>query len=53
MGFRCCHLYPSAMWDQNSIYPRIETGYASTRDMNDELDKKIKSGNFNQGNAIL
>ena len=21
-------LYPSAMWDENSIYPRIETGYA-------------------------
>ena len=23
-------LYPSAMWDENSIYPRIETGYAFT-----------------------
>ena len=27
-------LYPSAMWDENSIYPRIETGYVFTLDMN-------------------
>ena len=27
-------LYPSAMWDENSIYPRIETGYAFTADLN-------------------
>ena len=45
-------LYPSAMWDENSIYPRIETRYAYTEDMNDELVKKFNSGNFNQGTAI-
>ena len=28
-------LYPSAMSDDMSIYPRIETGYAYTTDMND------------------
>ena len=51
--FDAVGLYPSAMWDENSIYPRIETGYAYTRDKNDELFEKIKTGNFTQGSAIL
>ena len=46
-------LYPSAMWDEKSIYRRIETGYAFTKDMNDELVNKFNTGNFNQGSAIL
>ena len=46
--FDAVSLYPSAMWDENSIYPRIETGYAFTRDMNNELVEK-----FTQGSAIL
>ena len=46
-------LYPSAMWDEKSIYPRVETGYAYTRDMNDELVEKFNTRNFNQGSAIL
>ena len=46
-------LYPSAMSDEHSIYPRIETGYAYTRDMNYELVEKFNNGNFNQGSAIL
>ena len=46
-------LYPSAMWVEKSIYPKIETGYAYTREMNDELVKKINTGTFNQGSAIL
>ena len=25
--FDCVSLYPSAMWDENSIYAKIETGY--------------------------
>ena len=41
------------MWDEVSIYPRIETGYAYTRDMNEELVNKFNTGNFNQGSAIL
>ena len=36
-----------------SIYPKIETGYAFTRDMNDELVQKFNTGNFTQGSAIL
>ena len=51
--FDAVSLYPSAMWDEKSIYPRIETGYAYTRDMNDELVNKFNTQNFNQGSAIL
>ena len=50
--FDAVSLYPSAMWDENSIYPRIETGYSFTKDMNDELVEKFNTGNFNQGSAI-
>ena len=41
------------MWDENSIYPRNETGYAYTRDLNDELVEKFNSQTFTQGSAIL
>ena len=51
--FDAVSLYPSAMWDENSIYPRIETGYAYARDMNNELVEKFNTGNFNQGSASL
>ena len=51
--FDAVSLYPSAMRDKNSIYPRIERGFAFTSDMNDELNKKINKINFTQGSAIL
>ena len=51
--FDAVSFYSSAMWDENSIYPRIETGYAFTPDMNDELVKKFNTSNFNQASAIL
>ena len=41
------------MWDKNSFYPRIETGYAFTEEMNIDLVKKFNNGNFTQGSAIL
>ena len=40
------------MWEQNSIYPRTDTGYAYTTDMNDELVQKFNTGNFTQGSAL-
>ena len=40
-GFDGNSLYPSGMWDSLSIYPRIETGYPFTKDMNDEIEKKV------------
>ena len=51
--FDATSLYPSAMWDEKSIYPRIETGYAYTRDMNNEIVEKFNNQTFNQGSAIL
>ena len=41
------------MWDENSIYPKNETRYAFTENMNDEAVEKIDSGIFTQGSAIL
>ena len=51
--FDCDSLYPSAMWDKASIYPRRETGCAFTPDMNDELVEKFNNQTFTQGSAIL
>ena len=41
------------MSDPESICPRIETGYAFTRDMNDELINKFNTQTFIQGGAFL
>ena len=41
------------MWDENSVYIRIETGYAHTKDMNDELVESFNSGSFSKNSAIL
>ena len=51
--FDATSLYSSALWDEKSICPRIETGYVFTRDMNKFLVHKFNNGNFNQGSAIL
>ena len=52
-GYVCVSLYPSAMWNPKSIYPKIETGYAFTPDMNDEVVEKFNTQTFTQGSAIL
>ena len=41
------------MWDEKSINPRIETRYAYTRDMNNELVEKFNNQTFTQWSAIL
>ena len=46
-------LYPSAKNDEKSISPRIESGYAYTKDMNDELVEKFNNQIFTQGSAIM
>ena len=51
--FDAVSLYPSAMWYENSIYPRIETGYAYTRDMNDTLVEMFNNQTFTRGSATL
>ena len=52
-AFDCTSFYPSAMWDELSIFPKIETGYAFTPNMNDELVEKFNNQTFTQGSAIL
>ena len=51
--FDAVSLYPSAMWDPKSIYPKTETGYTYTKDMNDDLLEKFNNQTFAQGSAIL
>ena len=42
--FDAVSLYPSAMWGENIIYPKIKTGYTFTRDMNDQLVEQFNTG---------
>ena len=44
--------YPSAMWDEKLVYPKIETGYASTSTRNDEIVGKFNTQTFTQDSAI-
>ena len=53
MDFDAVSLYPSAMSDPESIYPRIKTGYSFTKDMNNELVEKFNNQIFTQRSAIL
>ena len=52
-SFDATSFYPSAMWDEKSMYPRFETGYAHRKEMNDELVEKFTNQTFTQGSAIL
>ena len=48
MDFDATSLYPSSMWDQNSVYPSIETGFALKPNMNDVYVEAINNQIFNQ-----
>ena len=48
MDFDATSLYPSAMWDQNSVYPKIETGFAFKPHMNNVYVEAFKNQTFNQ-----
>ena len=50
--FDAVSLYSSAIWDENSVYPEIETGYAYTEAMNDEFVEKFNTRIFTQGSAL-
>ena len=39
-------LYPTAMADEKSVYPKNETGYAFTKDMVDNLINALKRQSF-------
>ena len=56
MDFDATSLYPSAMWDCNSVYPKIETGFAFKPHMNHVYVEAFNNQTFNEdGNesAIL
>ena len=56
MDFGATSLYPSAMWDEESLYPKNETGFVFKHDMNETYVDAFNNQTFNQnGNesAIL
>ena len=48
MGYDGNSLYPSAMWDEKSTYPKIETGFAFKPHMNDVYVKAFNDQTFNE-----
>ena len=48
MDFDATSLYPSAMWDENSVYPEIETGFAFKPHMNDIYVEAFNNQTFNE-----
>ena len=48
MDFDARSLNPSAMWDENSVYPKIETGFVFTPRMNDVYVEAFIDQTFNQ-----
>ena len=48
MDFDATSLYPSAMWDENSVYPKIETGFAFKPHVNDVYVEAFNNQSFNE-----
>ena len=48
MDFDATSLYPSAMWDKNSVYPKIETGFTFKLHMNKTNVEAFNNETFNQ-----
>ena len=48
MDIDATSLYPSAMCDENSVYPKIETGFAFKPHMNDVYVKAFNNQSFNE-----
>ena len=48
MDFDATSLYPSAMWDEKSVYPKIETGFAFKPHMNDVYVEAFNNQIFNE-----
>ena len=47
MSYDATSLYPSAMWDENSNYPKIETGFAFKPHMNKTYVEAFNNKTFN------
>ena len=50
--FDAVSLYPSATSDEKSFHPRIESGYAFTPDMKNDLVEELNNQTFTRGSAI-
>ena len=48
MDFDATNLYPSAMWDENSVYPKSETGFAFKPQKNNVYVEAFNNQSFNQ-----
>ena len=48
MGYDGNSLYPSAMWDENSVYPKIETGFAFKPNMKGIYVDAFNNQTFNE-----
>ena len=48
MDFDATSLYPSAMYDEKSVYPKIETGFAFKPHLNDVFVNDFNNQTFNQ-----
>ena len=48
MDYDATSLYPSAMWDEKSVYPKIETGFAFKPNMNDVYVEAFNNQTFNK-----
>ena len=48
MDFDATSSYPSAIWDGNSVYPKIETGFAFKPHVNDVYIEAFNIKTFNQ-----
>ena len=48
MDYDANSLHPSAMWDENSVYPKIETGFAFKVDMNNVYVEAFNNQTFNE-----
>ena len=48
MDYDATSLYPSAMWDRDSVYPKIESGFAFKPHMNNVYAEAFNNQTFNQ-----
>ena len=52
MDFDATFLYPSAMWDVESVYPKIETGFAFKPQMNQTFVDAFNNQNCNKSSIL-
>ena len=48
MYFDATSLYPSAMWDESSVYPKKETGFVFKTHMNNVYVEAFNNQTFNR-----